>query len=114
MRCSPLKAFVSGRLEPSPPKSIPGIYQERLMVPLKRIRQTPRSLGSVSVEELLISSSVGKGESGKEVGICVIFATTLYVAEIGCREEFHPAFIAWFRFTDLACVMKALVVGLDI
>ena len=66
----------------------------------------------MSAEELLISSSVGKGESGKEVGVCVVFATTVYEVESVCREGFHSAFIAWFRFTDLACVMKALTRGL--
>ena len=38
---------------------------------------------------------------------------TVCEAEGLCREEFHPAFNPWVRFTDLACVLAALVVGVD-
>ena len=44
----------------------------------------------------------------------VVYATTLCDAKIACRDEVHPDFNAWFRFTDLACVLESLVISVDI
>ena len=62
-----------------------------------------------SARDVLVNGR--EGQAGEEAGVSVFLSSSIGEAEVIGRKKFHPALNARFGFSDLANLLKALMVG---